>query len=625
MKELKINNLVSVQNNFLGNGAIYHGYAGMPDDCGRVYTPEQCEEEAIRAEKMSLNVARTFYTWWAWDEKRGVWNWDNQVMTCFYHWLARMKKAGITIALNTGWCSPGDIDGTGWTNTPPFTKCPFIVAGDYAKTVQNYADWVSETLHQLVEIRGFDNIKILVMFTEPEGSGLNAPNRPYQTWLDCVTAAHKTLVRDGRRNLVKLLGPNEASIPGGSQSGRAGEMLKWVIENIEPDVIDIYSCHVYPFAGPIPKKYLKTGKSAVSMNIAGGRFCRTVDLIPGTDYTLSVDLLFENTKNEDMEGVIYFGAFADDGRNDVLIKGGPAEPVADGARGEVSCRQLTNEYRRYEVKFNSGDATSAVVGVFYDLRGVGVGYAEQLILTCDKQSGNCIPNGSFENGTDGWRLLYASGSVDMYDSWYVWAKQAKDLVPTNKGYCYDEYNVIYNKDFSRPSHGAEIVNAAVAMMNVGADLSFMWTLFDQQWPSNHATTPDAFHDGDHRYGVAPTLFRSYNPHYSYYAFSLISKYVVGGGTKIYEGFGGDCLHTTMAEAKDGNITVIVVNNKETDDEFNLKFQKSVNKNLNRHLFDPATVIPDEKAELITSDVTLFADDCIKDKIPAYGVAVYTTY
>ena len=43
MSNLKINNLKAVQNNFLGSGAIYHGYAGMPDDMGRVYTEEQCE------------------------------------------------------------------------------------------------------------------------------------------------------------------------------------------------------------------------------------------------------------------------------------------------------------------------------------------------------------------------------------------------------------------------------------------------------------------------------------------------------------------------------------------------------------------------------------------------------
>lgn len=31
MKNLKIENAVPVQEDFWGNGAIYHGYAGMPD------------------------------------------------------------------------------------------------------------------------------------------------------------------------------------------------------------------------------------------------------------------------------------------------------------------------------------------------------------------------------------------------------------------------------------------------------------------------------------------------------------------------------------------------------------------------------------------------------------------
>ena len=86
MQSLRINNVKPVQEDFWGNGAIYHGYAGMPDDAGRVYNEEQCIIEAERAAKMKLKIARTMYKWWAWDEKTNTWDWDNEIMTIFYKW-----------------------------------------------------------------------------------------------------------------------------------------------------------------------------------------------------------------------------------------------------------------------------------------------------------------------------------------------------------------------------------------------------------------------------------------------------------------------------------------------------------------------------------------------------------
>ena len=131
-------------------------------------------------------------------------------------------------------------------------------------------------------------------------------------------------------------------------------------------------------------------------------------------------------------------------------------------------------------------------------------------------------------------------------------------------YCFDEYNSAYSYDYSYDSHGAEVCTATVALMNTGVQFSLLWTLFDQQWPNNHANGGNNFHDGDHRFGTAPVLRRSLVPHKSYYAFSLISKYVDGEGTKIYEGFGEKCLHTTMSVSPSGEITVVVVNYKDVD-------------------------------------------------------------
>jgi len=624
MQNLKIKNTVAVQNNFFGNGAIYHGYAAMDDHMGRVYTNELCDIEADRAADMKLKLARTFYTWWAWDENKGRWDWENSIMQAFYAWLKRMKERNIPVIVNTGWCSPGDLNGKGWTNNPPYPVCPFIVPGDWQKTTENYGNWVSETVHQLIEVRGFTNIKILALFTEAEGKGKNSPAKPYECWRDAAVAAHNALVRDNRRSLVKLMGPQEASIPNETDYGRAGEMLRWAVENTPEEVIDIFSCHVYPFAEPLKRKYVKTGKAAIGMSLAGGRFCRKISLKPNTTYLLSSDMLFEAKTEEPDVAAVYLGVFKYDGRNDIHASGrsGVADPLVEGSSLAIKQNQFKATYQRFEVEFTSGEETEGLIGIFNDMRNYGLVAVDNISLI-EKESGEeIVENGNFSDCTNGWRLLYATGTVDLYEDWYTWCKQGMEFVPKGKAYVYDEYQVAFDRDFSRDSHGSGIVTAAVAFMNAGANSSLMWTLFDQQWPNNHANTADCFVDGDHRYGVMSILTRTLVPHKSYYAFSLISRFVTAD-SMVYEGIGRDCLHTTMSVSKNGEITVIVVNNKEDADSFALSFDEPVSVDLRRYIFNPEICRPTENPVGIASDKTISVVDAISDEIAPYSVIVYT--
>ena len=619
MQSLRINNVKPVQEDFWGNGAIYHGYAGMPDDAGRVYTEEQCIIEAERAAKMKLKIARTMYKWWAWDEKTNTWDWDNEIMTVFYKWLQRMKDGGVTVALNTGWCSPGDILSNSWNG-----KSPFTVEGDWEQSKKNYGDWVSETVKQLIIKRGFTNIKIFVMFTEPQRSSGASPENmsAYDCWYEAVQAAHNALVRDGLRDKIKLMGPNEGSTV-------TSEMLHWAAEHAN-EYLDIYSSHTYQFAAPISKKYLTPGKYAIGMGMAGARFCQTVPLKPNTDYVASVNLaavVFE--ENPETVGNIYFGAFVDDGRNDIHTASGsgPSIPVVKGSTIDINPSTISGDkYTKVTVKYNSGDTNSCVIGVFHDVKCASLSYCNFVELKEEGTDTNILINGDFSDKFNGWKTLFADGTIDAYYDWCKWAKTGLQYVPDGKPYCFDEYNVTFNRDNSRPSHGAEICNAAVALMNSGCRTSLLWTIFDQQWPNNHTYNNDSFVDGDHRCGVMPVLTRSLVPHLSYYAFTLLSRYIDGEGTKIYEGFGKDSLHTTMAVSPNGEITVAVVNCKEYADEFTINFDEALaGINLNRHYFDPATCRPDEKAEIIGTDkVFENITNTLSDKIPAYGVTVYTT-
>ena len=617
MQNLRINNTKPVQEDFWGNGAIYHGYAGMPDSAGRVYNEEQCIIEAKRAADMKLKIARTFYGWWAWDEKTNTWDWDNEKMTVFYKWLQRMKDGGVTVALNTGWCSPGDINSTSWNGASPFT-----VEGDWEQSKINYGNWVSKTVTELIIKRGFTNIKIFVMFTEPQHlSGAVPGKNAYECWLEGVEAAHNALVRDGLRDKIKLMGPNEGSTI-------TSEMLCWAAKHAK-EYLDIYSSHTYQFVDQAPKKFVTTGVRSVGMGVAGSRFCKTVELKPNTDYVINANISANLIEKSSEDSFVYYGAFLDDGRNDVhtAVGHGPSISAAEGSVYAIKPTEFNaDETTEFALKFNSGDSTSAIIGIFHDIKTSSACYCNFIEL---RESDSNTVVETLNNSTfDSWRLILSvEATDDVYYDWYKWSKTGLQYVPEGMPYCFDEYNSTYDRDNSRDNHGADICMAAISLMNSGCQSSLLWTVFDQQWPNNHTTNNDSFVDGDHRCGVMPVLTRSLVPHKSFYAFSLISRYVDGEGTKVYEGFGNNNIHTTMSVSPNGDITIVVVNNKSSADEFNITFDSALNGiSFNRHAFNPATCVPDEKAEIIGTD-KFFENvtDSLCDKITPYSVTVYTTH
>ena len=71
--------------------------------------------------------------------------------------------------------------------------------------------------------------------------------------------------------------------------------------------------------------------------------------------------------------------------------------------------------------------------------------------------------------------------------------------------------------------------------------------------------------------------------------------------------------------------MLVINNKLQEDEFSIDFSEIVGLKLNRYVYNPATIVPDETATLIKSDSVFEVQNKLSDKLPAGAVAVYTTY
>ncbi len=638
--EIKIDLDRPVQENFLGNNAVLHGYAGMPDKYGRVYSEELCELEADRAMDLGVKIVRTFYKWYAWDEKTDTWDWNNVESTVFNNWLARMKKRNIQVALNTGWCFPGDVFELGGWNG----KSPFKVEGDWNASVKNYAKWVSETIHQLVEVRGFTNIKYILLFVEcqiPTQFNYVVDNKHiFELWRDCAKAVCEQLVLDGRRHLVKIVGPNEGST-------ESSVMCKWLAENCD-QYIDIYSSHNYQdFI--LNEVNEAENTNALVLTVAGSRVQQEVALKPDTDYTLQVELALDTKDPVDISGSIIIGAWDTEklGDNSLILSGGqPTGRLNRGSTTLIDPASLKDGKNKVNFTFNSGNKDKCVIGIFSDLKAKNDYLKLYFCSLCEKGSeSNILANPDFTKCVFGrdifhsadpiefipktWRYVICVKEETTIDPYYHLYSSARTLisnVPKNKPVWFDEYNVRSEVGaYHIPAHGTHLVAAMQSLMNAGVQTSIMWTIFDQQWPNNLTNNNDGFVDGDHRYGIMPVLTRSLIPHPAYYATALAFKYMGGEeGTKIFSGEGKNLLHATLSEMPDGNISLLVVNNKLAPDNFTVNFSKNLGVTFKRYLYNPKTIVPDETATLISADKTFYVSDFISDSLPGKSVAVYTT-
>ena len=457
--KLRIDTNTVIQDNFLGLGAVYHGYMFQKDFSGRHYTPEQCEIELDRVSRSGLKIARTYYdynfSWYC-----GKWDWDCPMMQGFYTWLEKMKERNVDVALNAAWCFPGDIDSTsGW----PWHMTPFTVIGDWNASVNNYAWWVSESVYQIIEKRGFDNVRYLCMFTEPQhfpGSRMDDPQwNQFEAWAQCVRAVRKKLEEDGRLHYVKMVGPNEGSTD-------TSEMVKWVADNAD-DCVDIYSSHNYEGKG------LET---------------------------------------------------------------------------------------------------------------------------------------------------------DNYSDWAAWTTTGMDnCAGTKKPFWFDEYGT-FNENVRHNSawYGTLLGIAQAAFMNCGAQTSILWTLFDQQWTDNHSNNNDSFYDGVHKHGIAPVIRESEIPRKSWYAFSMMSRFLGIEGTCVFKTEGTDLLHIAACRQPDGSYSILIVNGGKDKACISVDIGDDFDHRLYRRLYDPAVIQPDARADIPKIDGQYEAKKCFTDCLPPGAVAVYTT-
>lgn len=629
MYQLSIDRQKPVQENFLGVNAVYHGFAGMPDDAGRVYTEEQCELEADRIKTLGVKIVRTRYQWWAWTRESG-WNWENDTMRAFYRWCGRMQKRGIEIAIQGGWCSPGDINNTSWGGDGPFADGGV----SFETACENFAAWVSESLHQLIEVRGFTNIKYIMLFTEAHRSAGKVPEgyTDFSVWEKASRTIHEKLVKDGRRHLVKLVGPNE-----NARSYKNGAMLSYAVEHAS-DFLDYYGCHIYSRQeieeGP---DAIHSGKRAWMFTTPGFRVGQIVELKPNTNYEATAYIHVFAKDYLRLSGNVLFGAFSlpkDDkgplGKHTFSAGGDPTTRLNLSSVGMCDPIPYGNKWVKVTHKFNSGKGGECILGMFYDVKFADIAYADDFSLIEEGTNENLLKNPSFEYESPVWEGGTSIAlAYDVFDDWYLWGKMMMDIVPKNQGLFYDECNSVHkaqNGYYSDPMHGVRYATAVIGLMNAGVDTSMIWTAFDQLWPNTHTNNNDSFTDGVQHCGLMPTLDKSIVPRPSFYAFALLANLLGGEGTKVYaEDQCGVCLHSVLTELPDGNVTIAIASLRDEDTDFTLDILRKTDQELYRYVYNPKTIQPDERASLIAADKVFDAGISeITDTVLANSLMVYST-
>jgi len=224
---LNVDTDTTIQEDFLGVNAVYHGFAFMREQTDRGMDDDDREREFGRVQRVGLKIARTWYRpnyacpVSIWDAP----DWNSPRMKALYSWLQAMKDRNVDIALQLGW----------WFTRDTYYGREFP---DPETDPARFAAWVSESLHQIIEVRRFTNVKYGILFTEPTEYEAGIVPKGYTQWsyyVKMVKAIDARLKADGRRGWLKLVGPNNSS--------QAADLINAVGEL--NDQIDIYSGHHY--------------------------------------------------------------------------------------------------------------------------------------------------------------------------------------------------------------------------------------------------------------------------------------------------------------------------------------------------------------------------------------------
>lgn len=237
----------AVCGDFAGIGTNVLPMALMEESRQSGYTQAHWEIECRRFLTIRPRMVRLWFQidWMTDGKDRFVF--DTPKMQAFYQYLDLFAAAGSDVQLNFGWkngraCLP-------WFAIPGVSK-PYNSA---PADLEHFAAACSALLQELIDRRGYGNIRYLSFYNEPNGGDFDTPGDAKAYYAQLLRAADARLRRDGLRNRVAILGPEEVY---------SLEWFLYMAEHADAQ-LDGYSFHMYDhLCDELPEQILPRKEAA---------------------------------------------------------------------------------------------------------------------------------------------------------------------------------------------------------------------------------------------------------------------------------------------------------------------------------------------------------------------------
>jgi len=234
-----------ITEDFYGVGVNVLPMSLMEESVGHGYNEAHWRLEETRILKTGAHVARVWFQpdWLVetYEEyKSGNYNFDAPKMHSVYKYLDALKAAGTEIYFNFGWkVSRNAQSWFSFEGTP--TK-----NNSAPKELDLFAECCAATLKELIENRGYDNIKYLTFYNEPD-YGLNKPDYGDFVVIGCDRKEYWQRMLRMTREALNKNGLEHIKMWGCECSGSDEIMADWIdyfTDNCR-DVLDTHTIHRY--------------------------------------------------------------------------------------------------------------------------------------------------------------------------------------------------------------------------------------------------------------------------------------------------------------------------------------------------------------------------------------------
>lgn len=249
-----------ITENFYGVGACVLPFNLMDFSLKRGYNRAYWEKERSLINLTRPAVVRLWFQpdWFIIDEEtyyRHKYDFDSVQMRAVYAYLDILKEAGVEIELNFGWKVDDRI--SDWYAVPgvllPYNSAP--------KDLDEFAYSCIACLKELIDKRGYDNIKYLTFYNEPgardKSSWTNSDfqvcpeikeplakgeiaQEKFDYWYKMIATVKKALVENDLFDKIELWGPEH-----GTAYVNAAVLWVKAFEKAEEKMLDVFTLHRY--------------------------------------------------------------------------------------------------------------------------------------------------------------------------------------------------------------------------------------------------------------------------------------------------------------------------------------------------------------------------------------------